>query len=512
MKHKVVIIYPNFPLSEVKDFNVPLNVLQLAGFLKSNNFEVKIIDTIIEKDYSHLIKKEIKDALCVGISAMTAQIPHAIEIIKEIKAENRELPIVLGGVHPTLFAKQTVQNKLIDYVVMREGEIPFLNLLNSLLNKNNERLADIPGIALKLRNGDIKENVYTERFSYSDLPKMDYSLLNPKVMENYLNSDTIYFPLLTARGCPHRCAFCINVIISEYRLYKTWTPERTVLELEQIINLPKKSIHRINFFDENFFVDRKRVEKILDLTENKNLKFEWYCAARVDYFREGFLDKPFLKRARGLGFVRLSLGVEVGSQKILDYLKKDITIENILRAAEYCEAVNVRPGYNVMIGLPNEGSEDIRGTINLLRQLSYKHKSWSVIGPQLFRPFPGSILYQDCLRAGLYEPKTIEEWVEKVEEDNRILDARNNPWIKFPKLVNVVHFYGVIIALSFLKLTSMFNEYCTMTKRNAIFRAFGLMGMLALSFIGKLRYRLNFFDFFIEKAAFDKMRRRHLSF
>lgn len=514
MKSKVVLIYPDFPipLSAHSNFNISLSLLHLGTFIKSKGYDVKIVDTVVEKNYNDIIEIELKDALCVGISAMTAQLPQAMEILKKIRSINKQIPVIFGGVHPTLFCKQTLQNDMIDYVVIGEGELPLLKLLNVILTKNYEELSTIGGIAYKEKTGEIKENRNTEGFNYSDMPLIDYTLLNPSVIDAYINSDNIYFPIMTARGCPHRCSFCINTTLKEYRLYRAWSPERIITEIEQILQLPKKHRHRINFMDENTFVSKKRIQKLLDIIEKKGLKFECYYSARADYFKEGFLDIPFLKRLFCCGFNRISLGIESGSDKILDYLLKDISLDDILRAADYCKESNIRPTYNLMIGLPNEDFDDVKKTVELIKKLSEKHESWGLVGPQLFRPYPGCVIYQDCLKTGLSEPKSLEEWVERVKKDNNILDARKLPWVKSPNIVNVVHFYSALIAVSYYRLTKMFNEYCDMSCQSITFRVCGLVGIVCLSFIAKLRYRFDFYDFFIEKRVFDSIRRTHLSY
>lgn len=514
MNRKVVLIYPNFiiPYPEVRGFNVPQGLLHIGTFIKSKGYDVKIIDTTIEKDYYGIIEDELQNAVCVGVSAMTAQLPNAIEILKKIRTFNREIPVIFGGIHPTLFSMQMLENDWIDYVIIGEGELSFLKLLNVIVSKNYDKLKGIGGIAYKERTGEIKENRNKELFKFSDMPLIDYSLLNPIVLDAYNNSDFIYFPLMTARGCPHRCSFCINTIFREYRIWRAWDTERLVIEIERIRQMTKKRQCRITFMDENTFVNKKRIEKLLDIIEGKNLKFEWYCSARADYFKEGFLDIPFLKRLRSCGLTRISIGIEVGSNKVLDYLNKDISLDDILRTADYCNEANIRPSYSMMIGLPNEDVEDVKKTVALIRELSEKHKSWGIVGPQLFRPYPGCLAYQDCVKAGLREPKSTEEWVDQVKNDNNILDARKLPWIKSPKIVNTVHFYSAIIAVSYLRLVMIFNEYCDMTRKNFLFRIFGLIGIVCLSFIAKLRYRFGFYDFFVEKKIFDKIRKRHLSF
>lgn len=514
MDRKVVLIYPQFasPLNNVKGFNMPLSLLHLGTYIESKGYKPKIIDTVIEEQYQEMIRGELDDALCVGVSVMTAQLPHAMEIIRDVKAHRKDIPVVIGGAHATLFGAQSVESSLIDYAIVGEGEEPMVELCDALSSGNQEGLEGIEGLAFRKDSGDVIEDKTIRRFDYMEMPPINYDLLNPMVIQKYCEIDSLYFPLLTARGCPHKCAFCINVIHKEYRQYVPWSSERTILEVKRILSLPKKGKHNITFFDENTFVNKKRIEGILDAIEEGSLDFHWYCSARANYFRDGFLDVPFLKRLHDCGMRRISLGIETGSGKVLSYLEKGITVEDIIRAAEYCEEANIRPSYSMMIGLPDEDAQDIQKTIDLIALLAEKHKSWGIVGPQLFRPYPGSKIYQDCVDAGLHEPQSIEEWIENVKENNAILDAQKMPWIKRPDMVNYVHFYTVIAAARYSKLFELFNEYCNMTKRNIGFRVLGLAGILGLSFIGKVRRHFDYYGFLIEKVIFEKMRRAHISF
>lgn len=127
---KVILIYPKFPVAF--KVNLPIGLLHLGTYLKNNGVSVKLIDCTVEANYKELIAQEIKDASCVGISVMTAQIPHTRELLSFIKDELKSsVPVVLGGVHPTLYPSQTIAENFVDYVVVGEGELTFLKFLGS---------------------------------------------------------------------------------------------------------------------------------------------------------------------------------------------------------------------------------------------------------------------------------------------------------------------------------------------------------------------------------------------
>ena len=120
--NKFILVYPRFPVRDGPKFNVPLGPLHLGTYLESKGIDVELVDANIDDNYLDSLRHKATNALGVGISAMTAQLPNALSICKEIKKYFKALPIVFGGIHATLFPRQTVQNPLIDYVISGEGE------------------------------------------------------------------------------------------------------------------------------------------------------------------------------------------------------------------------------------------------------------------------------------------------------------------------------------------------------------------------------------------------------
>lgn len=494
---KIVLIYPRFPI-EFK-LNIPIGLLHLGTYLKNNGFEVRIVDCTVQPRYKEIIEKEIRDATCIGISLMTAQIPHAREISRFIKGDLRcKALLIFGGVHPTLYPKKTIQEEFIDYVVVGEGELPLLSILNTVKKNDAGAINNISGLVYLDKNGSVCMNSCQEAFDYAQMPPFDYSLLDKKILDAYKEEGN-YFPLLTSRGCPYRCAFCINVVTKNIK-WRGFDAERAVFEIERLVGM---GFRKIWFWDENFFVNKKRLLDMIDLLSQKNISFEGYVAGRADYISDGYLNADLLNRIKNCGFVRMGFGFESGSQRILDYLQKDITTEQIVNASLKCSQAGIRVSASFMIGVPAETKADIRKTVEIIGKISQVCQRFGVNGPQFYRPYPGSKLYQDCLKAGWIEPNTFAEWSSRIEKDfYAIPDPYQAPWVNNPAMVNLVYFYAYMLAVRTRKLLSMFNEYCQMTRRTNIFLFFGSLGILFLSLLGKLRYKLNFPYFLWEKMVF----------
>lgn len=499
-KKKVILVYPRFLIQEGPKFNVPLSVLHLGSFIQSKGYPVRIIDGNIEDDYEKLIVEEAKGSLCVGISAMTDQIPEARRVAKFLKNKaGLKVPIVFGGVHATLFPKQTVKDSLIDFAVFGEGELSFWHLLLALEGKRN--LGRLEGVAFLNQKGKPLFKPRTRQLNFYKMPLVDYGLLSPFVQKQYKEN---FISMITSRGCPHRCTFCINTVIKENTTWRAWFTQRVIKEIK---NLQRNwGVDKIFFWDENFFVNKKRVEEILAGLERENIKIKWFANVRTDYFRQNFLDLPFLERLRGNGCSKFGIGAESGSQHMLDVYNKRTTPTQILKSAKLCHKTDISPTYSFMIGAPGETKNDIRKTVKIIGKIFKVCPKARILGPQLFRPYPGSTLYQECLKSGWKEPKSPADWEKVVSQEFMETNPFKSPWIKNPKFVNIVWFYSFLLILPLKKLIELFLEYSKIYKKNLIFTVVGMAGITFMSTLGKLRYKFNFYDLPFEVKIFKKFR------
>jgi anaerobic magnesium-protoporphyrin IX monomethyl ester cyclase len=173
----------------------------------------------------------------------------------------------------------------------------------------------------------------------------------------------------------------------------------------------------------------------------KGITIPWETTVRADYIKEGMIDDSFMAQLRKSGCYLLSFGAESGSPKILAKIKKDITPEQILNSAKLCLKHDIIPQYSFMIGLPGESKKDMMMTLELIDKLVKLSDQVQILGPQAFRPYPGSELYQDCLDSGWQAPKSLEEWAKVVENEMNYLTVQNFPWVKHKDFVESMEAY-----------------------------------------------------------------------
>ncbi len=379
------------PITQARPMNVlPMQLLYIAGYLESKGYNVEVLDTRLYSEEDAMKKVLEINSPFVGLGAMTESIKSSLKITDAIKEQDKKIKVIWGGMHPTLYGKQTTEEPNIDFIISGEGEIPILNILKGdapHFQDNSNKYLDANELTLPA-------------FHLIDVePYMDRILYNGKLVR--------WMMLLTSRGCPYRCSFCPDPIV-----YKsTWHPMDTKKYIEQIdFVVEKYKIQHIYPYDELLFVDVKRLVPIFENFREHNLSWEANC--RADMITR-FPDN-FMQLIKDSGCAMLRMGIESGSNRMLDVvikkdLKKEQTIEAIARCTKY--GIQVMAAY--IIGMPQETKEDIIQTIRMIYELQRIAPSLVHSGPQPFRPYAGGEMYKMVEEMGdLKEPKSLREWAD----------------------------------------------------------------------------------------------------
>lgn len=430
-------------------YSPPIGVLSVGTVLKINGFSVKIIDGAYEENYLKTIEDIVRynKLYFVGISAMTAQLPAALKVAALVRWINSAIPLVWGGVHPSLFPEQTLRHELVDVVVRGEGEYTCLEF--ATLARKGDGCRHIPGTFCK--EGDrLIENPARGFAELEKLPFFDFSLLN---IEDYILKDRTdvggknlrdgpkrrSLPILSGLGCPYHCAFCIESIMK--KKYRTRSAESLISEVERLKG--KYNANDISFIDDLFFADRKRLMRFLDLLEEHRLNISWGANVRANYFNEKYLNLNLLKRIRYLGCYHLGLGAESGSERILRKIDKQINKQQVINAAKWCKQTNINVGFSFMIGLPGETKEEMKETVKFAFDLIEENpKNSNIIGPNVFRPYPTSKLFEECVEEFNFQtPRSLQDWSKVYSHEEGYFRLENLPWIKDPRFIRILVFY-----------------------------------------------------------------------
>ncbi len=393
--------------SLVRMYAPPLGPAYIGGMLKAHGFDVLNVDAtqFSWEEIRELLRKEAPDI--VGISAMTIGRKYAFETVKVVKECLPEAKVIMGGVHSSYRYEAILKLYPVDVVVLGEGEVTTLELVKAWDKKQD--LASVKGIAYKDKEGkvlvtpprDFVKNIDElpfpnyEGYNWDIYPDASIGILNTE--ENKQYSHLPYSLMLTSRGCPLGCQFCSSTKFwgKKFRLR---TPENVLDELEILY----KEFGRrfINFADDSFSVNEQRVIEICKGIVKRKLDIKFKCSTRVDFVSDEMA--MWLKKA---GCLSVSLGVESGSQKILNTIHKRINIDDIVTTFKLLSSKGLNPGALIMVGNPGESDETIQDTINLLNRLGAYNCSASIA-----MVFPGTDLFALSKEKGLLEDDYFEKY------------------------------------------------------------------------------------------------------
>jgi radical SAM superfamily enzyme YgiQ (UPF0313 family) len=443
----------------------PFGILYLASALEAAGFRVELLHSVGDSaNNAALVRKVMAERpVFVGFSTLTGpSLLPTLEASREIRKAN-DVPIVWGGLHPTMLPEQTLQNTSIDVVAVGEGEETIVDLAKVLadVGVKPERLAEVQGIAFR-ENGvvrrtelrpfirdldryapawhllDAKRYFFTDRHFYTD---MGSRLAAPVVAS-----------IITSRGCPWRCAYCYNQFVNR-RSFRMHSPQRV---LEDVRALRERyGVGAVMIEDDCFFADQKRGVEIV-----RGLGAPWNVSIRASEIVKWGIE--FLNEIAASGCQEIRIGAESGSQNILDLMAKDITVSDIREAVKLCLGAGIRPCLNFMIGLPGETGQDMRKTLDLMDELEGLGESVAVNGPSVFLPWPGTALYDRAVSMGFKPPERTEDWA--VQWGGRLPSTPFLP--RKYKLINYYRFIAFRKETRFLR----FRALADVLKRIALIR------------------------------------------
>lgn len=384
---------------------IPLSLLSAVAKIDDQGYPVKLIDQRVNPEWKNeLIEYLAQDPICVGITSMTgSQILGALEASHIVK-KHSQIPVVWGGVHPTLFPRQTLKNQSIDIIVKGEGEETFYQLAKRL--EESISFHDLPGICYK-KDGKIIENPDHPFIDLDSVPPTPYHLVN---ISNYLHrffSEKQVIEIESSRGCPFACAFCYSPLYNR----RTWRPlsaEKVVAEIKSLID--RYSIHSFHFIDDGFFIDKKRVNEIMQGIIDENLRIKiGFQGVRIDTF--DMMSDSDIARLHKAGGRFLQFGVESGSPRILEMINKRIQVQQVIslnqRLVKYPQLI---PYYNFMCGFPTETEEDLFKTISLGWTLLKENKNAMISPFHHYKPYPGTALCELSASRNNVYPESLEDW------------------------------------------------------------------------------------------------------
>jgi len=363
-----------------------LGILSLAAVLRKAGFAARIVESAsLGLSFSRTVAAILQERpRYLGLSCTTASVENAAEIARAVKEKSPETLVLAGGPHVTALPEETFRRfPEIDFGIVGEGEAALLDLIEALEGGRNlsrvESAVYREGEAIRINpRRKFIEDLDTLPFPAFDLlPEFPRDYHAPFL--NYLKGPAA--SLISSRGCPQACTFCDRSVFgNRYRYFSEdylW---------EMISSLRRQyGIRHLVFTDDQFAAFRPRLVRLCEKMVSGNLEIRWNCDARVDS-----VDRDLLRLMKRAGCWMISYGIESGSQKILDRIRKEITLEQVEQTVRWTKEAGIRAKGLFMIGYPEETEETLGQTLNFIRRSRLDEMNLSFL-----TPYPGTEIYQE---------------------------------------------------------------------------------------------------------------------
>lgn len=401
-----------------KGTTVPLGLGYIASYLISKDVSAKMVDleveNVSERGLDKLIEKE--SPLLIGVSCNTHTRYKAFEIVNHIKSKFIDIPVTMGGPHVTFTPENVLMNTSADSIVRGEGEYTTYELFESI--EKNKDLKNVKGLSYKNQKNKIIHNVNRPPIEDIDsLPFPDRHSFNLKKYELSFPGEVkkeLSGHMISSRGCPYKCIFCSAASFSNKKI-RYRSPQSVVDEIEYLVeNLMYKKVY---IYDDHFTLNSKRVIEICNEIKKRNLDFDFFCYSRVD----AVTQEKFKKMAQ-VGCKVVSFGIESGSQKVLDYLKKGVTVNQIIDAVRICNDVGIVAKGSFITGSPCESISDFKETCKLINKL-YAIQPQFIVNTGFHGVFiyPGTEVYEIALENGILSKNF--DWTKRYPNVTYFLNA-----------------------------------------------------------------------------------------
>jgi radical SAM superfamily enzyme YgiQ (UPF0313 family) len=418
---KVVIINPKFHLPIDTRTTPHLGIAYLAAVSERRGDEVYLYDADVEDEPLDTFIQRVKPDL-VGITANTPQVKQAWRTAETVK-KVWDVPIVIGGPHPSVLPEESAVKPAIDIVVEGEGEETWIDISNrleaykrdalsaefksaNLLGVHSDVLAPIFGITYQTKDGQIHRN--PERPPIMDLDALPFPAYKYFKMERYSSlqpaTDAVdgsrSFSIMTSRGCPYRCTFCSQSIMPIK--WRARSPENVIAEFRHLVN--DLGAQEIGWLDDSANIRVKRLHDICDglIKEGLN-KAPWIM---INGIRANLADEVTLRKMKQAGCKRVAFGVETGDEDILVAIDKRIDHDTIRQAFKNAKKVGLETMGFFIIGLPGDNEETMEKTIKFAIEVNPLVANFSMM-----TPYPGTTVYEIATKKGRMLMKDWDDYV-----------------------------------------------------------------------------------------------------
>lgn len=390
-KNNILFVYPGVVGKSF--FNMPKtgwnNTWHYLGFsilsagLKIHGFSTTLIDLRNLLSWEHFEHEiEHNDAQTIFLTASTALFPRAKEIAQRIKKVRPELPIVIGGVHASIFPNDALNCEYFDHVVSGEGEWAALDIAYAY-----EKGVDLP------------RTVHAVQPVMAEVPLPDRDLFKYAEDPGFHFIERPHASIITSRGCPYKCSFCQPTTNEVFGGKVRQRPVEDVIE--ELIQLKEMGYKSVRLLDDLFFINPRWVKKFIAQYKEAGLDLQLIGQARSDIIVR---REELFRGLREIGLEVVHIGYESGSDRVLQILKKGEDAQHHVRAFEICNELGVHIFCNYIFGTPTETAEEMQMTIDIMNENKIRYRGGNILFPTI-----GTDVYDDFKKEGLLEEGFVYE-------------------------------------------------------------------------------------------------------
>lgn len=370
----------------------PQGIGSIGGYLEANGHACDIIEPDVAGQDLAVFREMVGlgEHTLYGISCFTTNMAYAFETARIIRQEKPQAKIVVGGAHPTLFPRRTLEEcPEIDFVITHEGEKPMLALLDAL--ERGTPLEQVPNLHFRCGDEIVSNEQRCAWLDLNELPlfpyhKFDMNLYTPAPS---LRRVLPTFNYMAQRGCPYNCSFCDTRTHGRKVRYR-----RVELVLDDLASLKQRfGINGLIFEGSNFTADAAWVRDLCAGMKERGLKLAWYGMGRVD------MEPDLLPLMRRAGCWCLSFGIESANAATLKRMHKGITPKRTQETIAQARRLGIRTIGSFILGYPGENKQDLLNTVEFACALELDVAVFFIPVP-----FPGTQLYEDAQRLGGLKP------------------------------------------------------------------------------------------------------------
>lgn len=372
-----------------KYLEYPIYLAYIVAVLEEAGVEVGFIDGVMEEmsiaDFSRAVSSTRPDLVVIECS--TPSIDYDLETARAVKDSVDGTSVALIGSHATFFHEEILSdNPAVDAICRGEAEMTIKELALSL--SSGDDLRQVKG--LSYREGE-EVRVNPVRPLIQDLDSLPFPARHIVRHDGYraaIYSGDCPTAMVSSRGCPHHCIYCLWPETLYGHKFRARSAANVVDEMEHVVR--DYGVDEIYFDDDCLTLSKKRVLEMCRLLLKRDVDAKWIVQSRVDT-----VDREVLTAMKEAGCHYILFGVESGSPRMLEIMKKRISLERVRQAFKDCRELGIRTQAFFLFGVPGETQETVEETIEFAKEIDADSTQFAIVIPH-----PGTELYETCVEHG----------------------------------------------------------------------------------------------------------------